>query len=352
MEREIVMMKMVISLAVLTVCVAGAAHADLSPYAVFGAQGLTTNSNVVIHGLIGSGGAISLGGGTKLYEGGARANLGLTTASNVYTDALSDLLANNDIYFGGGSQLHGNVEAGGKITSASNIDIFGDATAGSTVALGSSSLVHGATTQNKVPAPSYTPPSLPAPTLFTAGGANHSVAGGGSLTLAPGTYGTLATGSNAKLYLSSGTYYFDAISAIGGGTNVYLDLTGGNILIYSLGDVKANSNVDFILTNGTAENIYVETHGDFSWGGGGNFHGTVFAPGNEITLGESDIETNSNVNVWGALYADHIVTLGGGSDITFVESDYFGQPAVPLPGAVLLGLLGLSAAGWRLRRFA
>ena len=53
--------------------------------------------------------------------------------------------------------------------------------------------------------------SMPAATVFTAGGANQTVpsGSGSSLTLAPGTYGALATSAqNQIVILSSGNYYF------------------------------------------------------------------------------------------------------------------------------------------------
>jgi hypothetical protein len=344
-------MKRLMLITVVCAFMAAPALADLTDYAVFGAQGVTTGSNVYIYGLVGSGGAITLGGGSHLYNGGAQGYLGLTTGSNVYTDSLSDLLANGNMSLGGGSKLHKNVKAGGDVTVGSNVHIYEDLVYGGTLSGGTSSLTVDGLIINAAPAP-YTPPSLPPSTSFAAGGANQTVLGGASLILGPGTYGTLSTGSNAKLYLSTGTYYFDAISSLGGGTKVYLDLTSGGIQILSVGNVTSGSNVDFILTAGTAQDVYVETHGDFSWGGGGNFYGTVFAPGNTITLGESDIDTGSNVNVWGALYADNVVTLGGGSNVNFEVSDYFAHTVIPAPPAVLLGILGLGAVGLKLRKFA
>jgi len=47
-----------------------------------------------------------------------------------------------------------------------------------------------------------------------------------------------------------------------------------------------------------------------------------------------------------------LVTGGGPAAGKFFEIDHLQVSPVPVPGAVLLGLLGLSAAGWRLRRFA
>ena len=44
----------------------------------------------------------------------------------------------------------------------------------------------------------------------------------------------------------------------------------------------------------------------------------------------------------------HVISIGSNA-----ESDAFvNDGVVPLPGAVLLGMLGMGAAGWRLRRFA
>lgn len=346
------MKRIIILIAGMCAFMAAPVLADITDYSVFGANGVTTGTNVHIYGgLVGSGGNITLGGGTQLFDGGARAGGNLTTGTNVDTDSSSDLLANGNIQLGGGSQPGNNVGAGGNVNVGTNVHIFGDLAYGGSLTGSAGTLTVDGTTTNVAPA-LYTPPTLPAPTSFTAGGANQSVGGGGTLILAPDTYGTLNTGTNAEVYLSSGTYYFDAINNFGGGTDVYLDLTGGDIQIFVVGNFSAGTNVDFVLSGGTAKDVYIETHGDFHWGGGGDLYGTVFAPGNTILLGESEADTGTNVTLYGAMYADDVIHLGGGTHVYFEVSDYFANVVVPVPGAVLLGVLGLSVAGARLRKRA
>lgn len=315
----------------------GMSQADLTDYSIFGANGVSTGSYAAIHGLIGSSGNVNVGYGGDLFAGG-RAGGNFTGGSYFETMAASaDVIANGNIDLGYGAHVRGN------------------ATAGGTVSLGTYGVVDGVTTEF-AGTPYSTIPSLPAPTPFTAGGSNqHSNGAADPLTLPPGTYGALTTGSYGIVNLSSGAYFFDSFS-LGYGADLNVNVTGGDIQIYSIGNVNFGSYVDFVVTGGGAQNIYWETHGDFGGSYGGTLYGTVFAPGGTVVLGQSDIATNSYQTIYGALYSDNIVQIGYGNLVHSQVADHFAQmdgaDPIPVPGAVLLGILGLGVAGIRLRKYA
>lgn len=163
---------------------------------------------------------------------------------------------------------------------------------------------------------------MPAATNFTAGGANQTVSAvTGVLTLAPGTYGTLATSQqNQTVILSSGNYYFDAISAQGG-FDLQIDLTSGNpVNIYVVGDANflqhntlmvkgAGTGGAFMpinLAQSLAGLIYLETHSRFVMSGGTNgdhniWGGTLYA--SLLEAPSAEVRIGQYTNWYGAAYA-------------------------------------------------
>ena len=302
-------------------------RADLTDYSIFGVNGVDIGNYLQIKGLVGSGGNVSVGNSGTVFDG-ARAGGDFSAGNYFSTPAGIDVVANGNISVGNSATVGGSLIAGGTVT-------YGNFFSGTTV--------EGASTP-------YSPiPTLPGPTSFTAGGGNV-----GDGTLIPGTYGTLSTGNYDTVTLSHGTYYFDAI-ALGNNCVVNLDVTGGDILIYSVGNISFGNFLDFNVTGGSARDIYIETHGNFNIGASGELFGTVFAPGGSVILGQSDIDAGNYLDLHGAFYSDNVVNLGNSNEINLTEfevSDHFAQMVnpVPVPGAVLLGMLGLSAAGVKLRR--
>jgi hypothetical protein len=74
----------------------------------------------------------------------------------------------------------------------------------------------------------------------------------------------------------------------------------------------------------------------------------------EYTEGNSERSMETN-NPW--TYGTATFTFAGAGDLTLGDTAVFAfgtapEFVTPLPGAVLLGMLGMGAAGWRLRRFA
>jgi len=116
----------------------------------------------------------------------------------------------------------------------------------------------------------------------------------------------------------SATVYF------GGGTYNYLGLFWGSMDNYN--------SIDFYL-------------GDFSNAA------VATVTGAQVSLdsaqgGQTDPLNNAYVNIHGVPDFDRVI---------FTSTNYafeFDNLAVPVPGAVLLGILGLSVAGWKLRKFA
>lgn len=170
---------------------------------------------------------------------------------------------------------------------------------------------------------------------------------GATLNLGAGTYGALSTNSNCTVNLSAGTYYVDSIS-LGYMARLNLDVTAGDIQIYSLGDVSTNSEVSFNVIGGSADDVYVESRGNVSIGYNNDLYGTFFASGT------GGISTNSELDLDGALYSANAISLGYNNNVNFEVADAFAEKfsVVPVPGAALLGLLGLGVAGAKLRRRA
>lgn len=84
--------------------------------------------------------------------------------------------------------------------------------------------------------------------------------------------------------------------------------------------------------------------------------------GTSTTSGAADVLVDDGS--WHSYSYDFTVPLGIGNHIHLMFEDFSGSGGVagdvyfddislvPIPGAVLLGMLGLSAAGWKLRKFA
>jgi hypothetical protein len=208
--------------------------------------------------------------------------------------------------------------------------------------------------------------TMPAPTTFSAGGTDRQVDGPGDpsaatdfMELSPATHGTLSTSSTFQtVRLSSGNYYFDAITAQGNFT-LEIDLTSGDpINIYVVENAVFSQDTVLMVKGVGTGGVYVpisdapelaalinwETKGYFDLGGGDdNAWTTIFGGIVYSTLdGHAGVVIDQRVDWYGALYAFDTVDLADHSRFNYV----------PIPGAVWLlgsGLIGLVAIRRRLK---
>lgn len=148
--------------------------------------------------------------------------------------------------------------------------------------------VTGTITQNGAPV------TMPAPTIFSAGGPDViNTPTGQTTTLVPGSYDVVNLGKKHTLNLSSGNYFLTSLSvdehstttlAAAGGLNMFVD---GNAFI--------GKGMDFVVTNGTPTDIYFEVHGKlfFASAGGGAWFGQAYVPFNVLHIGHETINTGT-----------------------------------------------------------
>ncbi len=306
-------------------------------------------------------------------NGSAYAGGGLTFGQDLAVGSssgpLREVVANGAASIGGGANVYGNLYANA-VTLGQNTGIRqvggvgGNVEYNTTYTAKSSSVVEGllSTPSTKM----FGLITMPDATVFTAGGVDKTVpsGSGSSLTLAPGTYGTLATSAQDQtVTLSSGNYYFDAISAQGG-FKLQIDLTSGNpVNINVVGDANfAQHNTLMVKGAGTggafvpidqaqslAGLIYLETHARFTMGGASDdahniWGGTVYASLLEGTSAEVDI--GQYMDWYGAVYAYDSFKVADHGTWTYVK---LASSVVPAPGAALLAMIGLGLVA-RIRR--
>ena len=272
-------------------------------------------------------------GGHTLINGNIGSNQDLFLQGNPLPGYPAQL--NGSAYAGGDLQF-GQDETVGSSSFLREVVVNGDAAIGGDVTIwgnldaNSYTLGTGATVSGDATAPSsntFALISMPAATVFTAGGADQQIPApsGTSLTLAPGIYGAMETTRQVQaLNLSSGDYYFDSMS-VQGGFILNVDLTSGNpINIYVVGNVDFSSQGLQLNVNGTGTNnafvpisdapelaalIYMETYGNFAMGGENSWGGTVYASFNPDTGDpdtgdvDSDVTIGQYINWTGAVYA-------------------------------------------------
>jgi len=96
---------------------------------------------------------------------------------------------------------------------------------------------------------------------------------------------------------------------------------------------------------------------DWTWGRQGTTVNSSYAVDNPddvdhmLTYKVTGLPGQGSWTVWLLRWDDQTIKCGSGSDRDFNDS-VIEIRAVPVPGAVLLGMLGLGVAGWKLRKYA
>ncbi len=343
----------------------------IADFAVFGASDVsdsheteTGNNTSVFTGLVGSNRSVSIGGGN--FSQGIRAGADITVGNNSEI-GLDGIIANGAVDLGGGvdvsgethgdsilvgnnSELSGRAVSGGAFTIGGGTQAQGDVDAQSAT-LGNNADILGtltlppatspilgggasvATLVNSTPAApdTFASVSLPAPNTYSSSGeAGKDVlisSGNSPLILPPGIYRDLSSGNNLTLNLTSGTYVFRSV-ILGGGNTINADVSAGKILIFVENDFETGNNLNFNLTGGTAADVYLESAGTVTLGGGNDWYGTIYST-QSGDPGAFGVETGNNVDVWGGLYSAQQVKLGGGNNVTLV-GPYFGTYSAPV----------------------
>jgi len=354
----------------------------LSDFVIFSGGGLSASGgnetsiggHVLVNGNIGSNQDLfqqgnPLTGYPAQLNGSAYAGGALTFGQDLTVGSssgpLREVVANGAASIGGGANIYGNLY-GNSVTLGQLTGIRKAGGVGGNVQYTTSYTPSTAIVEGAVSSPStktFNLITMPAATVFTAGGANQTVPAGqgNSLTLAPGTYGALETSSqNQAVILSSGNYYFDSITTRGG-FDLQIDLTSGNLVnMYVVGDAAfagqqtllvkgAGTGGAFVPINQApqlASLIYLETCARFTMTGGVDathniWGGTVYASLLETTSAE--ISIGQYTDWYGAAYAfDSFDTADHGS--------WNYVPLVPEPATLsLLALGGLTLIGRRRR---
>lgn len=358
-------------------------YGPVGEFAVFGASDVsdtheteTGNSTDIVGGMIGSNRSVDIGGSN--VQLGIRAG-GKVTTGNSTTVGIEGIIANGLVTLGGSNIINGSIH-GASVTSGNDSNLNGDVVSGGLFSSGSNTQVgllasvdaqsatlgnsadilgtltlplavlptlgSGATVATLVN--SGTPPpatpdtfidiSLPTPNVFSASadaGKDIEISAGNSpLTLTPGIYRDFTSGNSRTLNLSAGIYVFRSIS-LGGSNIINANVSGGEILIFVVGNVTTGNNLAFNLTGGTADKVYLESGGVVSLGGSNDWYGTIYSTKSDAP-NQFGITTGNSTNVSGALYSAEQIQLGGNNDITLV-GPFFGIYVAPtnVPDMVL-----------------
>jgi len=303
---------------------------SITDFSVFGGTEVFIHDTFRTDGLIGTN-----GDATVLGNADVKSIYGIGKFTGGTSSEIDGkIVFNGSVSLGGNTHVTGDVNSGGNITGGVNVTIDGSAIATGTITLGGGSTTGGSF-------PGGTPETfggivLPAATVFSAGGTDITKGNGQTTDLAPGVHGDLKLGANNFLTLHAGDYYFDSIS-IGNSLDLTLNLSGGLLNVYVVGDASIGTLLQTILGVGDgASQIYWETHGNFSVLGGADWYGTVYAPSGDIFVG-------SNGELYGAFWASGQVEIEDNCILTH-------QPPIPEPGMMLLVAFGAGAAALRRRK--
>lgn len=256
------------------------------------------------------------------------------------TKVTGDVGAKGNIHAKYESQVTGNVTAGGNVTLEQKSQIKGNATAGKNVDVKYQADVTGKVT-GKTNSPSLD--ALPAATDFKAGGKAYGLKSGATAEMATGSYGNVNLEYDTTLKLTAGTYYFDSLT-VGAESSLVFDLSGGAINLFIKNNVNIGSKFDFEMLNGTANDIYTETQGNWTQGAWSEWFGTLFASG-----ANSNMHFNQDSRLGGTFIARKNIQLNFGSTVIAMPEETSG---VPVPGSLPLLAIGLASLALFRRRNA
>ncbi len=250
------------------------------------------------------------------------ANQHIEVNRNKLSSSKGVLHSNNTLYFkrGDPTTFTGNLEAVGNITIDKENRIVGDVTAGGAINLHTSSTITGAMTEHGVV--EVVPIWMPS---FSAGGTNYKVPANGALTLAPGSYGSVCVGDDAKLYLSSGKYYFTKLETQST-TELHCNVSAGVVQVHVTSSLKLGKETEVLITplgEAGSEQVCFMTQQSTQvlLDKESYVLGTLLAPNAEVFVGK-------NTSYRGAICAQRIIIE---RDVTFLHHDSPG--ALPLPKA-------------------
>ncbi|KQV59640.1 hypothetical protein ASD07_22675 [Duganella sp. Root336D2] len=264
----------------------------------------------------------------------AGGNINLEQGTNV----TGDVGAKGNIHSKYESQVSGNVSAGGNVTLEQKSQIKGNATAGKQVDVKYQANVTG-TVAGKTNSPSLN--TLPTATDFKTGGKAYGLKSGATAEMASGSYGKVNLEYDSTLKLSAGTYYFDSLT-VGAESAFIFDLSGGAINLFVKNNVEIGSKFDFEMLNGTANDIYTETKGNWTQGAWSEWFGTLFASG-----AGSNMHFNQGSVLGGTFIARKNIQLDLNSIVTAMPEE---TSKVPNPSSLPLLAIGLASLALFRRR--
>lgn len=291
---------------------------------------VTINSGITIDDEIVAGGSVNLADSSISVANNisAQGNVNFTGWDGKYN---KDVIAGSGISITGKTKIGGSVESGGKIyINAWNTCIVGvakavnDITSCSGGGCGSGDCYIGSSLQNQgsVQAPdspdspnAFVPCSitkLPDPPL-------NERTDNGALTVKRGK----------DVTFTEGIYYYSSINVSGGAT-IKLDVSKGDIVIFSTGAVSFGNPTNILIsTDGStykpmsevdkeyAAKVYLESNGNIFLDWAANWYGTLFARGTLTFDGG-----NTLVGSYASLVGTIGVSSGSGYSMTYVESNY------------------------------